>query len=427
MELESFLARQKNHPLSEQLPESFILPQYDGYSIANIPATMGQLLGVTEGWGNVPLDSSLLQYTDSERVILLLVDGVGYLKLQEQLQKDDAGFKQILDDYGSRLEMLTSTSPSTTSVATTTIMGNGACAAEHGMVGYSFLLPSQSVVGNMLFWHPTRHPNATIGELESWGIEPETFLPTPSLGQVLANGGVQLSAWMPNAIKNGRLSRIQFRETDVHGFLNPTDMYMQLADWCESPASRGHAAYAYYSDFDSLSHRDGHNADFWSPLWQEWVWHFKRFIQSLSKTARTGTRILITADHGHVVVTPPEKQLSWEHHPDLLECLHVLPAGEPRHRYLYARANYTDAIENYVKEHLSGKFHLLNAKDAIQAGLYGASERIHPETTRRIGDYILLAKGANCMWGNHDGLLNGMHGSLEPEEMLVPFIDLQLD
>jgi hypothetical protein len=45
-----------------------------------------------------------------------------------------------------------------------------------------------------------------------------------------------------------------------------------------------------------------------------------------------------------------------------------------------------------------------------------------------VGDVVILARGPHSLWlDDPDTVLHGMHGSLEPEEMEVPWMTLRLD
>lgn len=427
-ELEGQLLAARPGPLSGLLPERYVLPRYDGRSIANLPATIGRLLGVQHGWAAPPLEAALLpEWQDVERVILLLVDGIGWRRLWETVEQQDTAFPRLLEQWGATVAPITSVSPSTTSAATTTLWGNGAAPAEHGMMGFSFLLMEQSVVGNMLFWKPAaRGPEAT-GELIRWGMEPTSFLHIPSLAHVLSAGGVGTTSLMPRAIAHSPLSNMQQRGAEVVGYLNATDMWLKLRDWTERNRGRRAYCYAYYPDFDEFSHRDGPDAPSWASLWREFRFHLDAFVADLPASARGKTALILTADHGHVF-SPLAKRHLTQKHPDLLRHLSLMPGGEARHMYLYARHGRHDAIREYYQAHLAEDFHLLDAVEALQAGLYGPTEHLHPDAERRIGDFVMLSKGGAMMWtGDPNTVLLGMHGSLEPEEMIVPYIALRLD
>ena len=417
----------QNSALEKLLPPPFVLPRYGGASIANLPATVGKLLGVQEGWASPPLEPDVLDaFGDGiECVVLLLVDGVGWNRLQEQLEREDAGFSGLLERHGVAHLPLTSVVPSTTSVATTVILGNGAAPAETGMLGYAFLLAELGVVANMLFWHPAWKEKRVQGELEAWGVKPETFLKTPSVAEVLKNAGIATHVVMPKAYKNSPLSRMRPRAAEVEGYLNAADMWHKLGGWLEDTAGKRTYAYAYYPDFDTLSHRDGSDAPVWDALWFEFVFHLRRFLSGLSAQQRKKTLFLITADHGHLV-TPARGKHFLQDHPGLLELCSVMPGGETRHYYLYARSGCKKGLLEYAQTYLKDSYVALDAEQALQAGLYGDPARLHPDTPRRLGDVVLLAKGTDYLWpGRVERTLLGMHGSLLSDEMMVPLVALR--
>ncbi|MBA3533737.1 MAG: alkaline phosphatase family protein [Ardenticatenales bacterium] len=420
------IARQPTS-LAALLPESFILPHYTGHSIANLPPTIGHLLRVDQGWAAPPLDERHWRGLEQgiERVILLVLDGIGWRRLRSLLESGDTAFVEQLEQLGARLTPITSVSPATTSVATTTLWGNGAAPAEHGILGFTMLLAEQSALCNMLFWQPVGRGAAGYGELESWGLAPETFLRTPSLAQVLAGGAVSTTSLMPMPISNSPLTRMQMRGARVIGYHNATDLWLMLRDWLSQTTGQRAFCYAYYPDFDNFSHRDGPNEPSWEALWRELRFHLDGFLGSLTAQQRQKTLFLVTADHGHVFSPDAERHLLSDH-PALAQHLSLMPGGEPRHLYLYGRAGHSEAIRAYHEAHLASAFHLLDSREALTAGLYGPPARLHPDAERRLGDVVLLARGGATLWLSEPARsLLGMHGSLEAEEMLVPFLALR--
>ncbi len=427
--LEQSLNAQPEDPLYNLLPSSYVLPRYDGRSIANIPPTIGRLLAVDEGWAAPALKPEIYAQLgdDVERVILLLLDGIGWRRLAQELAEDKAGFGALLKPLAASIAPLSSVAPSTTSVATTTLWGNGAAPAEHGMLGYTFLLPEQAVLANMLFWHPVHQGKSRSAELEHWEIRPETFLPTPSIAHVLARANIDTTAIIPAPFVRSPLSRMQARGAKFRAYFNATDMWLKIQSWLLDTAGKKAYSYVYYHDFDSLSHRDGPSAPFWGALWRELCFHLENFLRGLTASARRKTALLITADHGHIT-SPLAKRQLFQDHPGLLQSLSLASGGEARHIYLYARPGHSEAIKHYFEQHLRDNFCLIETEAALSAGLYGPAERIHPEALRRLGDFVLLSKGGNYFWDKgNEAVLLGKHGGFEPEEMIVPFIALRLD
>lgn len=402
---------------ADRLPSGSVLPDYRGRSILNLPATLGALLGVADGWVGPSLAPSLYAPLagDWKRVILLLVDGVGWNRLERELERDDAGYLALEERYGLARQPLTSVSPSTTSVATTSLLGNGAAPAEHGMLGYTYWLPSLDLIANALFWKPAFAPFAASGSLEDLGLAPETFLPAPSLFATLAAGGVPSRALLPSTIAHSPLSRMQLRGAAVEGFEGAPDLLARLERW--QAHDNGPAfAYGYLPDFDSLSHCDGPDAPSWSELWRGFVRAFSGFVERLDPE----TLLLVTADHGHVF-TPLTERRTWQQHPELQRLCRCPPGGEARHSYLYADPAKRSALLGYCHDHLAASFTVLDGAEALAGGLYGPVGRLHPEAVARVGDVVLLARGGASFWdASNDAQLLGMHGALEADEMLVP-------
>jgi hypothetical protein len=140
---------------------------------------------------------------------------------------------------------------------------------------------------------------------------------------------------------------------------------------------------------------------------------------------------MVTADHGQID-TPPERVVHLPDHPVLQRALLLPPAGESRASYLYAKPGQKEAIQTYVREHLADRFVLKETEQALELGLFGPVEALTPHLRARLGDLLLIAKDnsrltrrAKQQGGGSP--LRGHHGSLTPEEMLVPLLMARLD
>lgn len=426
------------------LGPEFVAPYASGRSLTSVPSTVGHLLGADDGWRSAPLTLAGMP-GNARRVVVLLVDGLGYHRLADQVAKDDLGLAALLERYAPGWrpseplgEPLLTVAPSTTVVATTVLAGNGASPGETGFLGYTQYLPRLGFVANMLFWRPAWAAAARGGDLEAWGLAPEAALPVPTVYQVLASQGATSTAFYPHEITRSPLSRMQAAGARVRGYIGWVDLLTQLREHLEASAGERGYTFAYFPDLDSLQHRDGPQSASYAPLLEAFVSGLARLLGRLSPAARRDTLVLVTADHGHHAV-PPSEAAYLRELGELRPLLVRREGGEPRHVYLYARPGAADELHAAATARLGGSFLALRGEEALAAGLYGDPGRLHPEATRRVGDVVLLARGGAALWevervraepgGSGAGpadLPAGMHGSLTPEEMRVPLLTLDL-
>ncbi len=154
-------------------------------------------------------------------------------------------------------------------------------------------------------------------------------------------------------------------------------------------------------------------------------------LDRLSEPSRRGTVLLIIADHGHVV-TPVEKAIYLEDHPQLQQMLFMKPAGEARVNYLYTKHDRQDDVVDYINEQLGKAMIAWPAADVLDAGLLGPLP-FAPQTAERIGDVVVAMRGGHALLNTRDEdaeramRWNGRHGGMTEAEMMVPWLGFRLD
>src|SRR5262245_46067966 len=100
-----------------------IYPYYEGLSLRNIPHTVADIL-------NAPMPNSAplldivwqAQKPEAERVVVFLMDGMGYMHLNQLMETNAELRDAVAQISGGRMPVpLTSVAPSTTMVALTTL------------------------------------------------------------------------------------------------------------------------------------------------------------------------------------------------------------------------------------------------------------------------------------------------------------------
>ena len=413
-----------------ELPDHFVIPHYSGYSIANLAPTVARLLGTSMPGTTPPFPKHLWADLggDVRCVVLVVLDAVGYRQLEAYLHAESSVFSHLAQH--GQLVPITSVFPSTTVSALSSIW-TGQPPLGHGFLGTKLLLPKQGVLANMLKMAPAAYSQG--GRLEDWGWEPESFVTAPSLAEQLSKAHVGTVAHTRLSFIGSTLTKILLRGMqDVRGYVGLSDLWVDLLrTLAERGTERGLFVDVYWSGIDNVGHVYGPAGAYLPSALR----HFARsleedFLNRLPAAARRGTLLIITADHGQIA-TPPERVVHLPDHPALQETLLLPPAGESRAAYLYAGPGQSDALRAYVQEHLHDRFAHLETDRAVSQRLFGPVNGVAPHLRVRLGDAILIAKDDSrlSMRAKTSGgtPLRGHHGSLTPEEMLVPLLIARLD
>lgn len=414
-----------NHVSFERLAlvPNFVLPFYDGRSIANVPPTIAHLLkSPIDGASALADDCWRPLGNDISRVVLLIIDGFG-LNLYRECNPSWFEF----DSEVAIQQSLTSIFPSTT-VAALSSLWTGVAPAQHGMLGLKMFFPEFASAGQMLKLTPVfgKLPDALVDA----GLEVVDFLNVPGFAEQLGRFGVRSYAYKGNDIVRSALSQMHGRGlTEEIGVSTFTEMLMQIRTQLEKGGDEPLYINGYWPTIDTLSHLYTWKHEIVMAELKNML-HLIRtvLVEPMSKAARSKTALFIVADHGQTV-TPPEKQIYLSEHPDLKKMLLMRPIGEPRVLYLYAKQGLQTAVLTYINEHLGHAFVALSGSDALEAGLFGLGQPI-PEAEQRVSDVVAISKDGYTLLLESERekaiYFNGRHGSLTADEMQVPWLGYRL-
>lgn len=386
-----------------------VLPDYHGGSIANLMSSIALAMG---GWetGYLPLPQ-----LDGERLgrvrnlVLLVVDGLGYRHLQERAP-ESALFSHCV---GS----MTSVCPSTTATAIPTFL-SGLPPQQHGLTGwFTYFAEVGSIV--------TVLPYTT--RLGRMPIDDRLLSPrqlsgvAPIYDHLAAQSHLVIPDWIAGTTFNqaftgqGRLRPYPYR-----GGLQ--GMFKGIRAVVDAGKERNFV-YAYWPEFDSLSHEHGVAS---AAVAEHLASLDQAFAELVARLRGTDTQLLVTADHGFVD-TSPEKSLRLADHPQLAETLMMPLCGEPRLSFCYVHPDRTAQFERYVSGELADAVTLYPSEQLLREGWFGLGEA-HPRLRDRIGHYALVMKENYIITSELPGERPlshvGVHGGLSPDEMYVPLISL---
>jgi hypothetical protein len=425
--------------LSRQLPdllpptEGWVLPHYDGLSIANLPPTIAALLGGTllSPPGTSPLGALpplprelWADWADGlRRVVLVILDALGYRKLQELWSAGEGQPFAGLAEAG-RLVPLTSVFPSTTDAALVSL-GTGRSPAEHGWLAYEMYLRELGIAANAILLCPvwTRQSDLLLG----WGLEPETLVPVPTLAQHLAREGIVSRAVLHTFYQNSGFSQMLYRGfAEIRGHRHASDFWTRLRHLLAETRGQRTLLTAYWSGLDTLAHAYGPDTELLEAEFRT-VSHLlgQEFLARLPAEDREGTLLLITADHGQIRV-PSEQILIASEDRGLSQHLLVPIMGESRAAFVYPRPGRAGAVREYLERTFPGWFVILDSAEALEAGLMGRP--ITDETYARAGELLILPRSNHALQrAPLQMALVGRHGGLTQNEMLIPLIGTRLE
>lgn len=341
-------------------------------------------------------DPMVLPYPAAERVVLVLVDGLGRDLLAEA--GDAAPFLASMSAIVP--EGIDAVFPSTTA-ASITSLGTGLPPGGHGMVGASFWLPEHDNVLFPLRWRERPEPLA---------VQPE-----PTVLQQAAATAVAVTVVSERSLAGSGLTSAALRGGRYVGADSPGEIVVALAAAAAEPPPA--LVYGYFHAVDKSGHIHGAGSE----QWLLDLRYTDRAIADLADRLPRGTLLLVTGDHG-MVNCPDAARINVDDH-----ALHAplrRMAGEPRMRHLYVRPGFSAADAAAVwQRHLGDAAVVLTRQQAIDAGLFGP---VGTGIAERIGDAIALPTGDGALVSQrYDSIvssLRGQHGGLTERELKVPLL-----
>jgi len=377
-----------------------VRPDYAGGGFVNLIASIAAACGGTTR--HSPLrDLPPGDLAGARNVVLLIVDGLGDAYLRRE------GRGGALLEH--RRSALTSVFPSTTASAITTSL-TGWSPLEHGMTGWFTLFGEAGCVGAAL-------PFVRRGERSPLGVAPSRLFRAPALVDGLARRSVVVTH-RPIAGATYNLHHCGQAERRAY------DTLAELVEQTVAAVGSGPEAkfiYAYWPEFDGLSHRYG-NA---SPQVRA---HFSAlddaFGELLSRLAGSDTVVVATADHGFVDSEGADA-LDLADAPALAALLRYPLCGEPRAVFCHVQEGRAGEFAARAHDWLGDRARICPSAELVAEGWFGPGDP-HPRLAERVGDVALLMHGRTTVkdWtpGEPRHRLIGHHGGASTDEMIIPLI-----
>lgn len=399
-----------------------ITPIYDGLSISNIPSTVLSTFNVK--WKHLsPLsNSSIKDFThDAETIILILLDGLGYNLLKKAIINEPRSALSKICSSGF-LVPITSTFPSTTTTALTTI-NTGLTPQEHAIIGYTMYLKKIGMVANMISFSPaidSRRDTLLDGSLDR-----RDLFRGKTIYETLGENGVKSHVVTRRIYKYTGLSRLLHVGAEVNTYMASSDLFIILKRLLENSKGLPKYIFVYWDLIDSLSHIYGPESEEVFAELRSFFYQLRtEFLEKIGNDVTRKTSFMITGDHG-LASNSERSTIKIQDYPHLLDNLQIPPTGDSRAAFIYVKVGRTAYVRNYFNSKFGRKLLVVNSNKALKEGFFGIGE-VNKELRSRIGDLIALPyEGSSIIYPykKHEGsFMKGCHGGLSSSEVLVPLL-----
>jgi predicted AlkP superfamily pyrophosphatase or phosphodiesterase len=364
------------------MPPAPVLPDYGGGCISSLaPALLGPSgTKALPSWMPAPA-------RDAAQTVLLVLDGLGWQQLQSNLELCPTLHRMT----GAAI---TTVVPSTTATALSSIT-TGLAPGEHGVVGYR--MEVQGEILNVLRW------GTSEGDARK-RIRPTFVQPVPAfLGASVP--AVTKADFVGSGFTAAHLGGVRH-----HSWRMPSTLLAQVASMVDAGET---FVYAYYDGVDKVAHEFG-----FGPAYKAELVAADRLVADLLKLLPPTACLLVTADHGQVIVGTNTVALG----PDVQRLVRN-QSGEGRFRWLHARPGGAAELLAVAKREHNHHAWVHSVQEVIDAGWFGPQVTLNARS--RLGDVALVPFTDISFDDPADSgpfPLVSRHGSLTAEEMLVPLL-----
>ena len=357
----------------------YVVPDYDrGCLSAIIPALLGP-----GGTANLP-EWFPQNARDAKQVVLLVLDGLGYWQWKEH---------SALMPSVSRGEVvsLTTVAPSTTATALTSLT-TGLVPGEHGIIGYRMHMGD--TVMNTLRWADEN------GDARR-RFPPQQVQPCPAFL------GARVPVISRAELEGSGFTQAHLADVRALGWRAQSSIAVTVQKCIDEGET---FIYAYYDGIDKIAHERG-----FGPYYESELQYADTIVEDIVKILPTDAVLLVTADHGQVVVGDNtmflnDSVLSHVHH----------QSGEGRFRWLHARRGRETALLEASLIH-SDVAWVMSREQIIDEKWFGSF--VSQDAIRRMGDVAIVPFAPVSFEDPADTgafTLVCRHGSLTEAEMRVP-------
>ncbi|MBO9578867.1 MAG: alkaline phosphatase family protein [Microbacteriaceae bacterium] len=338
----------------------------------------------------------------ADRAAVILVDGLG----AENLRARAGHARALASAMATKADVIRTGLPTTTAAALASLT-TGTLPGEHGVVGYSALVPATGRV---------------VNQLHGWddGQLPAGWLRGGTLFHAARDASLRAFAIGADRYRDSGFTRAVLAGAEYLPARTIEDRFEALERLLADRSWRG-IVYCYVSELDKAAHEHGWQSDQWGNALERVDGAFARLAAAMPP--RTGA--VLTADHGMVDV-PPHARVEVPNDSALWQGVAHL-GGEHRLLHLYASPDADPAgLAARWAEAVGDDAWAGTRDEALAADWFGP---VAPEVAPRIGDVLVAARRGVAYYteaalAGSAGRMVGQHGSWTDAETRVPLLRL---
>lgn len=370
-------------------------PAYGAGSLCEVLPSAAAAIGVPGMWDVLDIGDDSSGRAQLRGVIVLLVDGLGWVSLQANL--DTAPHLR-----GGRA--IDAAVPTTTPTGLAAL-GTGLPPGSHGLVGASFRVEDH---------HGLLHPLSWQGSPSPIAVQPE-----PTVFERVQRRGFTVASISPRPYAESGLTRAVLRGgayVGADGFGERVAEVRSLVQGTEP-----FLAYVYWPDLDKTGHVHGVDSDHWRAE----LAHVDQLVAALRAELPEDVALVVTADHGMIDSIGADRVNIDELMNGSAHLGHNVTGvgGEPRCRHIYVRPGSAAEVADRWAQELTGIARVVVREELIAQGYFGV---VADHIERRIGDVVALCDGTYTLVSpSVDSVvssLKGQHGSITESEMKIPLV-----
>ena len=355
-----------------------LLPAFGGPCLTGVvPGLLGHLYG-----GEPPPAWMPPTVAGASQIVLLVLDGLGW----EQLGS-------LAEGLGGAI---TSVAPSTTACALTSLV-TGRPPSDHGVVGYRVAYDDEIL--NVLLW--------TLG-----GVDARVRVPARAFQTMPLFPGAPGPVSVVTRSDYGAtgFSAAHLGDSTLHSWHTPAGLVTGVRALL---AAGERFVYAYYEGIDKVAHARGLGTSY-----DDELRYVDRMVGDVLDVLPPGAVLVVTADHGQVEVDGAVEVLGG----DVMAGVRLI-SGEGRFRWLHTRPGATDDVAAAARDAFGDVAWVRTKEEVVEEGWLGGVPSA--AVSSRLGDVVLAPFTPTAFLDPADTgelRLLGRHGSLTPEEMLIPLL-----